>query len=148
MKRLCFQLFAFLRISEFIFTSNQAPVLLFQEVPLMKHTLVFISKIQKQTNTKGVLNYRFQTHSLFKCMHEFLSIPAANTRPFFSVISTPSLLLNINFHPYYNKSVKFIGLDTTTFKSHTIRICKAIHICTSLTSSFRGGQLVKSQIDI
>lgn len=52
MKRLCFQLYALLRISEFNFTSNQAPVLLFQEVSINETHIGFYIKYSKTDQYK------------------------------------------------------------------------------------------------
>lgn len=65
MKRLCFQLYALLRISEFIFTSNQAPALLFQEVSINKTHIGFYIKDLKTDQYKRGTKFTDFKHTLY-----------------------------------------------------------------------------------
>lgn len=61
----CFQLFALLRISECIFTSNQAPALLFQEVSINKTHIGFYIKDLKTDQYKRGTKFTDFKHTLY-----------------------------------------------------------------------------------
>lgn len=123
--------FALLRISEFTFTSNNAPALLFHDVTINEtHIGLYIkgSKTdQYNRGTKLQIEINSQTQSLFKHVREFLAVRPQIQGLFFCHFNHKPLT-KYQFTSVLHKSVKFIGLDTTTFKSHSFRIGGATHL--------------------
>jgi hypothetical protein len=117
--------FALLRVSEFTFTNNNTPTLLSKNVSihdsLISLTITGSKTDQYNRGTTLHIPLNSRTESLFQHMHKYLSIRPPAQSLFFCHLNT-NPLTKYQFTSLLHRSIKFIGLDTSYFKSHSFRI--------------------------
>lgn len=123
--------FALLRVSEFTVSSRNAVVLLETDIHLIdSQIMVHIKGSKTDQLGKGAtiqIPLNTQTTTLFTHLNQYLSIRPNVSGPFFCHLNAKPLT-SYQFTSILHKTIKFIGLDTTSFKSHSFRIGSATHM--------------------
>lgn len=123
--------FGLLRVSEFTVSSSKATTLSFCDVRVSDTEIQFFLKGSKTDQLcKGAtvqIAFNSETSALFFHMQQYLAIRPHGEGPFFCHLNGKPLT-SYQFTAILTRSIKFIGLDTSVFKSHSFRIGGATHL--------------------
>lgn len=112
-------------------SSKKATVLSFRDVRVSNSEIQLLLKGSKTDQLcKGAtiqIAFSSETSTLFNHMHQYFSVRPHDEGPFFCHLNGKPLT-SYQFTAILHKSIKFIGLDTSTFKSHSFRIGGATHL--------------------
>jgi site-specific recombinase XerD len=123
--------FAQLRVSELTVASNQSTVLSIHDVHITDSQIeLFLKGSKTDQFGKGAsiqIPFNHETSPLFTHIQQYLAMRPPVQGPFCCHLDGKPLT-SYQFSAILHKSIKFIGIDTSTYKSHSFRIGGATHL--------------------
>lgn len=123
--------FALLRVSEFTVTSKKSTPLSFSDISISESIItVTIRSSKTDQHFAGStihIDFNADTSNLFQSILQYFTIRPSIQGPLFCHLNSKPLT-SYQFTSVLHKAIKFLGLDTSTFKSHSFRIGCATHM--------------------
>ena len=126
--------FALLRVSELTVSNphNLSRVISFDDIDLAHSNLVLVRITGSKTDQYGKgatlqITHNKETSTLFSAIHKYKAIRPQLAGPFLCHLNSKPLT-SYQFTAVLQKCMRFLGFDTSTFKSHSFRIGYASHL--------------------